>query len=530
MPVRAAAAGPQAPSWLDRVAGTLAGLGAWRAVAMAVVFGVLAAGALPPLYLLPLLWIAFPGLLWLLDGARRWTRAFLIGWAFGLGYFAAGLYWVGYSFLVDAERFGTIMPFAVGALAAGMALFPALALVGVWLGRSRGPARAFLLAAAWLASEWVRTWAFTGFPWNLIGSVWAFSDAALQLASVAGVWGLSVATLLSAAAPSCLTGDGTRRSRWSTALFLALLVPGALWAFGAQRLAAAPDPAANVVPDILLRVVQPNIAQSLKWQSDLRAKHVAEQIALSDGPDSEAVTHVIWSETAIPFLLPDSTQILEAATRIVPPGGLLLAGAPRRAEIGSETRLWNSLFAIDDRGEVVAVYDKRHLVPFGEYVPLRSLLRVAKLTESGGDFSPGEGGRTLRLPGLPEVSVLICYEAIFPGHVVDAGSDAKWLLNITNDGWFGTSSGPYQHFAAARLRAVEEGLPLVRAANTGISAVVDAYGRVLAHLALNRTGVIDAPLPKALENRTLFSRLGDWSVLILLIATFSVARTVRRFP
>ncbi len=529
MPVRAAAADSQAPSWLDRVAGTLAGLGVWRAVAMAVAFGVLAAGALPPLYILPLLWIAFPGLLWLLDGAWHWRRAFLTGWAFGLGYFAAGLYWVGYSFLVDAERFGAIMPFAVGALAAGMALFPALAVVGVWLSRSRGPARIFLLAAAWLASEWVRTWAFSGFPWNLIGSVWAFSDATLQFASVAGVWGLSVATILAAAAPACLAGDGDRRVRWSPALVLALFVPGALWAFGAQRLAGAPESSANAVPGILLRIVQPNIAQSLKWQPDQRAKHVAEQMALSDGPESKAVTHVIWSETAIPFLLPNSTEILEAVTRIVPPGGLLLAGAPRRADTGGETRLWNSLFAIDDQGEVVAVYDKRHLVPFGEYVPLRSLLRLAKLTQGGVDFSPGEGGRSLRLPGLPEVSVLICYEAIFPGRVVDPGSDAKWLLNITNDGWFGISSGPYQHFAAARLRAVEEGLPLVRAANTGISAVVDAYGRVLARLALDRTGVIDAPLPKALEDRPPFSRLGDWSVLILLIATFSVARTVRRF-
>lgn len=529
MPARTALADPQTTSWVDRVAGGLAALGAWRASAAAVVFGALAAGALPPLYIVPLLWIAFPGLLWLLDGARRWSRAFLIGWAFGLGYFAAGLYWVGYSFLVDAERFGTIMPFAVGALAAGMALFPALAMVAVWFGRMRGLARIFLLAAAWLASEWARAWAFTGFPWNLIGSVWAFSDAMLQFASVAGVWGLSVATLLAAAAPSCLAGDGPRR-RWPRVVVLSLLVPGALWGFGAQRLAAAPEPSANVVPGILLRIVQPNIAQSLKWEADLRAKHVAEQMALSDGPGSQGVTDVIWSETAIPFLLPDSTQILEAVARIVPKGGLLLAGAPRRAQLGGKTRLWNSLFAINDQGRVVAVYDKRHLVPFGEYMPLRSILRLAKLTVGGGDFSSGEGGRTLRLPGLPDVSVLICYEAIFPGRVVDPGSDAKWLLNITNDGWFGASSGPYQHFAAARLRAVEEGLPLVRAANTGISAVVDGYGRILAHLALNRAGVIDAPLPKSLDGRTPFSRLGDWSVLILLIATFSVALIVRRIP
>jgi len=530
MPARTAVAEPKAPAMFDRIAGTLAGLGRWRALATAVTLGVLAAGALPPLYLLPLLWVAFPGLLWLLDGARGWRRAFLIGWAFGLGYFTAGLYWVGHSFLVDAEQFGALMPFAVGALAGGMALYSGLALVGVWLSRTRGLARVFALAAAWLASEWLRAWLLTGFPWNLIGTVWACSDATMQFASLAGVWGLSLATVVAAAAPSCLAGPGSPRRRWGTTLSLALLVPGFLWGFGALRLADAPPVAADGVPGILLRVVQPNIPQQLKWQADLRARHVAEQMALSGDAGARAATHVVWPEAAIPFILPNTTEVLDAVAEIVPPGGLLLVGAPRRVEEDGAVRLWNSMFAIDGKSQVAAAYDKRHLVPFGEYVPFRSVLPLAKLAPGGADFSAGSGARTLRLPGLPDVSVLICYEVIFPGRVVDPGSDAKWLLNLTNDGWFGTSSGPYQHFAAARLRAVEEGLPLVRAANTGISAVVDAYGRVVARLGLNRRGTIDAPLPKALETRPLFSRLGDWSVLILLIATFTVVDIVRRFP
>jgi apolipoprotein N-acyltransferase len=534
MSARAATADPRSLPWSERIAGALAGLGLWRALALAAAFGALAAGALPPIHAIPLLWVAFPALVWLLDGARRWPRAFLTGWAFGLGYFAAGLYWVGHSFLVDAERFGTLMPFAVAALAGGMALFPGLAVLGVWLSRSRGLARVFVLAGAWLAAEWLRAWALTGFPWNLIGSVWAVSDAPLQLASVAGVWGLSLLTVLSAAAPSCLAAEGSRRRRWATALGVALVAPAVLWGFGAARLAAAPAPGAESVPGVLLRVVQPNIAQRLKWRADLRARHVAELMALSKGSGSEAVTHVVWPEAAIPFLLPDAKEVLDAVAEIVPPGGLLLTGAPRGAEADGEAdgeaRLWNSLFAIDGAGQVAAVYDKRHLVPFGEYVPLRALLPVDKLAPGSRDFSFGRGPRSMRLPGLPEASALICYEVIFPGRVVDPGSDPKWLLNLTNDGWFGTSSGPYQHFAAARLRAVEEGLPLVRAANTGISAVVDPYGRVLASLALNRAGVIDSPLPQALEDSTLFSRLGDWSVLILLIATFTVARIVRRAP
>ncbi len=527
MPARSAVAEAKAPAMFDRIARTLAGLGRWRALATAVVLGVLAAGALPPLYLVPLLWIAFPGLLWLLDGARSWLRAFVIGWAFGLGYFAAGLYWVGYSFLVDAEQFGALMPFAVGALAGGMALYPGLALAGVWLSRTQGLARVFALAAAWLASEWLRAWLLTGFPWNLIGTVWACSDATMQFASLAGVWGLSLATVVAAAAPSCLAGAPRRRV---AALGLALLVPGFLWAYGALRLADAPPVAEDNVPGVLLRVVQPNIPQQLKWQADLRARHVAEQMALSGEAGPRAVTHVVWPEAAIPFILPDTREVLDAVASIVPPGGLLLAGAPRREEADGRVRLWNSMFAVDADGGVAAAYDKRHLVPFGEYVPFRSVLPLAKLAPGAADFSAGSGSRTLQLPGLPDASVLICYEVIFPGRVVDPGSDAQWLLNLTNDGWFGTSSGPYQHFAAARLRAVEEGLPLVRAANTGISAVVDAYGRVVVRLGLNRRGTVDAPLPKALETRPLFSRLGDWAVLILLIATFSVLDIVRRFP
>jgi apolipoprotein N-acyltransferase len=281
------------------------------------------------------------------------------------------------------------------------------------------------------------------------------------------------------------------------------------------------------VEGTLLRIVQPNIEQRIKWQPDLRAKHVAGQMGLSAGSGPRPPTHLVWSETAVPFLLPDAAQVLQALAKVVPPGGVLLTGAPRRAEVDGTPRLWNSLFAIDETGSIVAIYDKRHLVPFGEYMPLRSLLSIAKLTQGGGDFSPGEGSRSLTLPGLPEASALICYEVIFPGNVVDEGSGARWLLNITNDAWFGTSTGPYQHFAAARLRAVEEGLPLVRAANTGISAVVDAYGRVIASLGLNRVGVIDAPLPRALEERPPFARFGNWTLLILLGVATSLAWTLR---
>ena len=523
------AAGRPVRSPFERCAQRLAGLGVWRGAAASAGFGVLAAGALPPLYLLPLLWLAFPGLLWLLDGAGRWSRAFLLGWTFALGYFGAGLYWVGHAFLVDAEQFGVIMPFAVAGLAGGLALFHAGAVVAVWLSGSRGLTRVVLLAMAWVVAEWLRSWVFTGFPWNPLGTVWAFSSVPLQLAAVTGVWGLSLVTVLAAAAPACLVGVGRpARQRWAP-LALVLGLPVLLFAFGALRLAGAPALGADAVEGLRLRIVQPSIDQKTKWQADLRAAHVAGQMAMSTQNAGAPVTHVIWAETAIPFLLPDTARIRDAVSQAVPPGGLILSGALRRDTTDGDSRLWNSLFAIDDQGEIVAAYDKRHLVPFGEYVPLRGVIPFEKLVQGRGDFAAGEGPRLLSLPGLPPVSALICYEAIFPGRVVDRGAEPSWLLNITNDAWFGTSTGPYQHFASARLRAVEEGLPLVRAANSGISAVVDAYGRVVDRLGLNRVGVIDASLPRPTEDKTIFGRFGNWTLLILMCGTFSLLFAIRRF-
>lgn len=513
---------------LVRAAEALAGLAGWRRLATAALLGAVAAAALPPANLVFLLWPAFTGLLWLLDGVERPRSAFLTGWAFGAGYFLAGLYWVGIAFLVDAEQYAALIPLAVGGLAAGLGLLPAAAVLAVWASRRRGPARVALLAAAWLVGEWVRSWILTGFPWNLIGSAWVVSEPMLQFAALTGVWGLSLITVSAAAAPSTL-GDaaaGPLRRWLPTCVGLSLLA--LIWLGGAWRLAAAPDPGDRAVPGVVLRLVQPSIAQSSKWRPDLRSRHVADQMNLSLRDGYERVTHVIWSETAITFGLTDDPELRRVLARIVPPGGLLLSGAPRRAERDGRLHVWNSFHALDSTGRIRGTYDKFHLVPFGEYVPLRSLLGFAKLTQGRGDFTPGPGPRTLVLPGLPPVGPLICYEVIFPGEVTSPGTRPAWLLNLTNDAWFGTSSGPYQHFANARLRAVEEGLPVVRVANSGISAVVDGYGRVLHELGSNRVGVIDSPLPRPLDTPTLFSRVGNWMVLVLSALGAAVALAWRR--
>lgn len=530
-PASPAAAAPRGS--LHRLAAGLGALSGWRRYLLALILGGLAAAALPPLYLLPLLWPAFTGLLWLLDGAARRREAFFIAWAFGTGHFIAGLYWVGIAFFVDADRFGAFAPAAVLGLSAGLALFPATAVLLLHLSGWRGLPRLFLLAALWLLAEWLRGWLLTGFPWNLIGSVWTFSESAIQLASVTGVWGLSWLTILFASAPALLGeaedgAGGIATRRVLLVLCLALVGPALLWAGGAMRLAAVPAAGSDRVPGVTLRLVQPSIEQALKWHPELRQKHVADQMAMTVEPGFDKVTHVIWSETAVPFFLANEEALRRAIAPIVPAEGYLITGAPRSEEQGRDRRLWNSLHAMDREGDVVATYDKVNLVPFGEYVPLRSWLGFAKLTTGGTDFTAGPGRVTIDLPGLPPFSPLICYEVIFPGQVTVAGERPQWLLSVTNDAWFGTSSGPYQHFASARLRAVEEGLPMVRVANNGITAVVDSYGRVLSRLGQNHRGVIDTHLPRAIESATIYATTSIYLVIVILFVTVALCFFARR--
>jgi apolipoprotein N-acyltransferase len=498
----------------------LGGLTRWRRRGVLVVMGALAALALPPVHAVPLLFIAFPVLVWLIDRAPGPRAAFAAGWWFGFGHFVVGIYWITHSLLTEPEKFAWMIPFAVGGLGGVLAVFPALAAVAARL-VGGGVARIVTLAIGWTAFEWLRGFVLTGFPWDLIGYSWAFADAMNQFAALAGIWGLSFFTVLAAAAPALLAdggaAEGQARPRRRYLAAGMCVLPLALIAIGGSiRLATATD---DTVPDVKLRLVQPAIEQRQKNSGDLRQANLARHLALTiDSPGFETVTHVIWPETATPYLLEHDPELRVALGTAAPPGGVLLTGTLRgRIESGSLAALWNSLTALTPGGVIVGNADKFHLVPFGEYVPLRSLLPfMEKLTPGGTDFSAAPGPQTIRVPGLPPAGVLICYEAIFPGAVLDGADRPDWLINVTNDGWFGMSTGPYQHFTAARLRAVEEGVPLVRAANTGISGVVDAYGRVTAVLGLGKVGVLDVALPAALPHLTLYARFGDWTLLVLL--------------
>lgn len=517
---------------LAALAARLAALTGWRRYGLTAGLGVLATAALPPVDAMPLIVPAFTGLIWLHDGVEGRRAAFVLGWWFGFGFFLSGLYWIGIAMLVDAAQFGWMIPFATAGLSAVLAVFPGLALWLLRLSRAAGLGRIFAFALAWTAFEWLRGHVLTGFAWNLIGSTWTLGDAPIQLAALVGGYGLSLVTVLIAALPAGLGGPGAAQQKWLP-LGLAAGLVLALWGGGALRLEAAPE---MMVPGVKLRLVQADIAERLKWRPEQIQENLLSQIRLSQGAGAEQVTDLVWPETAMPYLLAEEPELRAVLARIIPKGGLLLTGTLRRAPAeGASTpdrnayRYYNSLAAVDDTGRIVASYDKFHLVPFGEYVPLRRILPVEKIVPGRGDFSAGPGPITLDLPGLPPVSPLICYEAIFPGEVSDSAHPPQWLLNVTNDAWFGRSSGPYQHFESARLRAVEEGVPLVRVANTGISGVVDPYGRVIARLGLGKKGVIDASLPAAIPGGTPFAHYGNAGLAALFALMAALAWRLSRF-
>jgi apolipoprotein N-acyltransferase len=496
----------------------VAGMTGWRRYGLAWILGALAALAFAPVYAVPILLVSFTGLVWQLGGVSSARAGFAVGWWFGFGYFVAGLYWIMFALLTEPEKFAWMIPFAISGLSGFLAIFIGLAALLTRLITPRGVGGILVLAASWTAMEWARGILFTGFPWNPVGSVWAYSPTMMQFASVAGVYGLGLVTVAIAAAPAALISDRGRRAP----VLLAGVALAALWAGGTFRLADGPEMAPSAVT---LRLVQANIAQNHKWRADLRARQFAQYLRLSGQPSADKTppTHVIWPETAAPFFLGEAPRARQAMARVTPKGGALITGT-LRSETGSgqARKIWNSLQAIDDQGVVLGGgYDKFHLVPFGEYVPLRAILSFSKITHGMTDFSAGPGPRTVRLGGLPPFSPLICYEVIFPGAVVDSADRPDWILNVTNDAWFGISSGPHQHFASARMRAVEEGLPLVRAANTGISAVVDGYGRLKASLGLGLEGVVDAKLPPALPP-TFFARWGNSGVALLILAALLV--------
>jgi len=552
----------------------------WRRRSAALTAGAASVLAMAPCFAWPVLWITLPVLVWLIDGAhfpsapaspqtpapagqaghgvaarRRghdvppWyarppIAAAEIGWWFGFGYFVPGLFWVGQAFLVEAETFALLLPFAVTLLPAYLALYWGAAAGLAARFWTSTPNRVLVLALTLSAAEWARGHALSGFPWNTLGYALTYPLPLMQSAAVLGIYGLTLASVLIFALPPVLWSEvpartGGRRGR-ARALAVGL-VPLALMALcGHIRIVLAQ---AATVPGVKVRIVQPSVPQREKWRPENQERIFFDHLALSATDPAgtmdnlAGVTHLIWPEAAMPFLPLDHPDVLASIGRALPQGTILITGAlraePAPAGAPRPRRVFNSILAFGDQGSLVSRYDKTHLVPFGEYLPLQPLLEVIglrQLTRLRGGFNVGTTPRPLlQVPRLPPAAPLICYEAIFPAALVAGSERPGLLLNVTNDGWFGDTSGPRQHLHQARVRAVEEGLALLRAANNGISAAVDPYGRILARLDLNARGTIDVGLPAALAPPP-YARLGDIVFLVLWLVGAAVAATSLEVP
>ena len=520
-----------------RAATWVAGLAGTRRALFAVLMGALSVLAFAPLHVWPVLFVTFGALTWLLDGCharhdrlgQRLKSAGIVGFCFGFGYFLAGLYWIAEAFLVEPWRHGWLIPFVLTALPGGIAMFFAAAGSLAMLLWQPGAGRVFALAIAVGLAEYARGHVLTGLPWNLVGYGLLATLPLMQLAALFGVYALSLLAVILFASPLAIFAPRDSRlggGGGAVALacaFVLLLGVGYVW--GERRLAGAPEAST----DIRLRIVQADIDQANKWRPENSAEIFTDYLDLTKSGDLAGIDIVIWPETAVPFPLADSPDALLAIGAVLPTGTSLVVGSGRIVETAPPEdqlitqRVYNSLLVIDDQGRVTGSYDKIHLVPFGEYLPLQDFLEslgVMQLTGVRGGFSVGSGSRRLAVPGAPLASPLICYEIIFPDEITERGERPGWLLNVTNDAWFGTSAGPYQHFHQAQVRAIEQGLPVARAANTGISAVIDPYGRILAEIGLGEKGVLDADLPKV-GPTTPFVQFGIILEIAVLLLTFA---------
>jgi apolipoprotein N-acyltransferase len=523
---------------LTRIAHSVVLASGWRRAILAFVAGVASVLALPPINAWPVLFLTFPVLVWLIDGsaAGRWSgtwRAFGAGWCFGFGYFLAGLYWIGYAFLVDAKTFGWLLPIAVGGLPAVLAFYMAIGFALARLMWVRGPERVLAFAVALTVTEWLRGHLFTGFPWNTFGYALTEPLALAQSLSLVGIWGLTFLSVAIFASPAVIADEPKDTPHPYRAPVAALAILAAMAGFGIARLHLHPT---TYVKGVKLRIMQADLQQDEKFNYADKDKIMARYLALSDratGPHSNGVhdfTTLIWPESSFPFFLTREPEELAKIVSLIKPHTELITGAVRVAPpvAGSkEVHAYNSIYVIDPDGTIRGIYDKVHLVPFGEYLPFEPLLKaigLRKLTHDVGGFLSGDRRRTIDVPGAPKMLPLICYEAIFPGAAVPRDERPGWLVNVTNDGWFGISSGPYQHFQQARALAIAEGLPLARAANTGISAVIDPVGRIVGSLPLGAEGVLDARLPRAIA-QTVYVIFGDYGLIFFLtIGLLAVAR------
>lgn len=491
----------------DNISALFDTLNTWAKLS-AFVSGALLTAALPPFYYVWALFLAFAMQMFLLCRADSCKKAAAIGYWFGFGYFSFGFYWIGNALLVDVVETGWLYPIVLFLNGAFFALFTIIPAMMAYIGRN-ALSKMLIFSAGWcLLTEWLRGFILTGFPWNPVSSILGFSPAMMQSLAVFGTYGVSLLLVFAASIPAFWLLKPTRKRAW-VMLFPLLMWLGA-WQYGLYVLDKRPQ-----IPDghsLVVRLVQPSIPQSLKWDKDVIEQNLQAYIDLSNAEDSHYVDFTVWGETASPFDLlydyPHNRKVMNA----VPKYGRLITGFLRREDNGKRLIPYNSLAVMNTRGEIEAWYDKSHLVPFGEYMPFRRYLPdwVKPLANVVAEFGRGEQYKIIQSGDYPAFAPLICYEIIFSDEVVKKGSQKPtWAVVLTNDGWYGISSGPYQHLVAAQMRAAEEGISIVRSANSGISAVISPYGEIRAKIPLGTKAVIDALVKPEEAHQTLFGTYGN---------------------
>ena len=517
-------------------------LSGWRRALVAFLAGAFTTLVLAPFHLFFVGFLTFPILVWLLDGAvgesdagrfRRLRPSFFVGWWFGFGYFVAGLWWISNALLVEAPEFAWAIPLAVLGLPAILAIFYALAAAFARAFWPDNLLRIFVLAAFMGVAEWLRSFVFTGFPWNAIGYGIMPSPLMMQSVSITGAEAINILAVLAFALPAGLAQSN--RSAVVSTLLVTLLLASHV-GYGYWRLHILPDAEDE---GRVVRLVQPAIDQSEKWDPT-HAKSTFDNLLMlsSASPVLEEMDRpslIIWPETAVPFILTREPSAVAAIAETLQVGQSLVAGVVRE-EQGEETeaaeaRFYNSMLMIDSEGIISDAADKVHLVPFGEYLPFAQQLGglgLKAVAAADRGYVGATQRRSLELTGGLSAIPLICYEAIFASEVKRLAETDGLMINITNDAWYGNTPGPYQHFHQSQLRTVELGLPMARAANNGISAIIDAKGRIVEKLDFAVSGAIDAVLPGkiALPSGKRYSSHIFW-LLVLLFTTLGMMFRVR---
>lgn len=499
----------------------------------AAIFGGLLTLALPPFYMIPFAFAGFWGLLWLWDQpqAQNPKSCFWLGWWFGMGFFTTAFYWISNALLIDIVQFWWVYPIALLGLPALLSLYVGgmMFFLETHLQVHGGSyqdhpwARPLCLALGWGVMEYIKGTFLSGFPLNAMGYIWMPVFPVLQMTSFFGLWGLTLWTALLIVIPYGIW----KTKKFKTPAILSVFIIAPL-SYGLWITHLTPQGYA-FVPNTHFRIVQPSVNQKDKLNKHMGDDHLDLLVKLSETPSPTPLQFIVWPEVAVPFFLEYDKARRDKALSVIPKEGfLILGGLGRNSPAESPFKVSNSVLVFNNQGHLAARYDKSHLVPFGEYIPMRPLIdlilglfniKLSNIAAGSIDFTPGKGPKTYTLgEEIPKLSFTVCYETLFPDKTLPLDSNADVMINVTNDGWYGDSTGPHQNLAATQMRAVEQGIPMVRAANNGTSAIIDPYGRIVKKMAYDKIGVIDSPLPQKRMIPTIYRVLGDLPALIYFIA------------